>query len=81
MIKKAIKTTEQRCSGVFHINLQHISHLVLAFIVKFEQLSAGWVINHKKMTCIWGSIIIIKRFSGRFISHLERQRRCKSYRR
>ena len=31
-----------RFSGVFIVNFEHISHLVLLFI-KFEQVNAGWV--------------------------------------
>ena len=38
------KTPEQRhwrCSGVFIVNIEHISHLVA--IVNFEHVIAGWV--------------------------------------
>ena len=45
--KLIIKTPERwqwRCSGVFIVNFEHISHLVLvcASIVNFEQVKAKW---------------------------------------
>ena len=43
--KLTIKTPEQRqwrCSGVFIVNFEHISHLVLVFL-NFEQVNAGYV--------------------------------------
>ena len=41
--KLTIKTLERRhklCSGVFIVNFEHISHLVLVFIVNFKQVNA-----------------------------------------
>ena len=48
--KLTIKTPERRhwcCSGVFIVNFEHISHLVLVFlsIVNFEYVIAGWVVS------------------------------------
>ena len=44
--KLTIKTPQQRQwrrSGVFIVNFEHISHLVLmGFFVNFEQENAGW---------------------------------------
>ena len=44
--KLIIKTLERRrwrCSGVFIVNFEHISHLVLVFLlVNFEHVIAGW---------------------------------------
>ena len=44
--KLTIKTPERRqwrCSGVFIVNFEHISHLVLVVsIVNFEHVIAGW---------------------------------------
>ena len=40
-----IKTPERRqwrLSGVFIVNFKHILHLVLVFIVNFEQVNTGW---------------------------------------
>ena len=52
--KLAIKTPEQRqwrCSGVFIVNFEHVSHLFLVFIANFEQLNARWVITSRKVLC------------------------------
>ena len=44
--KLTIKTPERRywrCSGVFIVNFEHISHLVLVFLLfNFEQVNAYW---------------------------------------
>ena len=42
MFKVTYKDTRRR-SGVFIVNFKHISHFALVFIVKFEQVNAGWV--------------------------------------
>ena len=45
--KLTIKTPERRQwrrSGVFIVNFEHISHLVLVFLYNFEHLIAGWVV-------------------------------------
>ena len=71
--KLTIKTPERchcRRSGVFIVNLEHISHLVS--IVNFEQVNAGWVdvwqgpkyisvhIQHFECTkCIFNSIDLV----------------------
>ena len=44
--KLTTKTPERRHwrrPGVFIVNFEHISHLVLVSIVNFEQLNADWV--------------------------------------
>ena len=41
-----LKTPERRQwrrSGGFIVNFEHISHLVILFIVNFEQVNADWV--------------------------------------
>ena len=47
--KLTIKTPERRQwlgSGVFIVNFEHISHLVLVVsIVNFEQVNAGWAFS------------------------------------
>ena len=41
--KLTIKTSERRRSGVFIVNFEHISYLVLVFfIVNFEHVTADW---------------------------------------
>ena len=43
--KLALKTPEQRqwrCSGVFNINFEHISHLVLVFLLLTLSRYADW---------------------------------------
>ena len=46
-------------SGVFIINVEHISHLDLVFYVIFEQVNAGWVLllansnPEKTLTCVF----------------------------
>ena len=50
MFKLTIKTPERRhwcCSGVFFINFEHTSHIVLVFIVNFEEVDSGWVKEFK----------------------------------
>ena len=40
---KITRTTPMASSGVFIVNFEHISHLVLRFLfVNFEQVNASW---------------------------------------
>ena len=34
-------------SGVFIVKFEHISHLLLVFIVDFEQVNVSWVAIHR----------------------------------
>ena len=43
MFKVNNRNTRTRCEGVFIIKFEHISHLALVSIVKFEQVTADWV--------------------------------------
>ena len=40
--KKISERRHRRRSGVFTVNFQHISKIVLVFIVVFEQVNAWW---------------------------------------
>ena len=41
---KYVQSSRRQCrrSGVFIVNFEHISHLVLVSVVNFEQVNAGW---------------------------------------
>ena len=42
--KKTPERGQRRCSGVFIVNFEHISHLVLVSVVNFEHvLPAGYI--------------------------------------
>ena len=43
-----MKTPGHR-SGVFTVNFEHISHLVLVLLFNFEQVIADWVIASRKV--------------------------------
>ena len=50
--KLTLKTPEQRHwrrSDAFIVIFEHISHLVLVFIVNFEQVNAGWGANLREI--------------------------------
>ena len=42
LTKKISERRHRRRSGVFAVNFQHISKIVLVFIVVFEQVNAWW---------------------------------------
>ena len=42
LTKKISERRHRRRSGVFTVNFQHISKIVLVFIVVFEQVNAWW---------------------------------------
>ena len=48
--KLTVMTPEQgqgHCSGVFIVNFEHISHLVLVFLIaNFEQVIVDWELSH-----------------------------------
>ena len=49
MFKVGLKYGHWRCSDIFIANFEHISHLVLMFLLlTFEQENAGWVTDTLK---------------------------------
>ena len=53
MFKVKPKRRQWRRFGVFIVNVEHISHLVLMFLfLTFEQVNAGWVRVLKKSNLI-----------------------------
>ena len=45
MFKVNNKDTRTTPSGIFIVNVEHISHLVLVSIANFELVNAGWDID------------------------------------
>ena len=53
-------TTKLRLSGVFTVNVEHISHLFLASVVDFKQVNVSWVtVNSVTKSHIKISLIIL----------------------
>ena len=62
MFKVTIKTPERRHwhhSGAFIVNFEHILHLVLVFIINFEQANADWeeTWTKQKQICLLISLV------------------------
>ena len=55
-------------SGLFIVNFEQISHIVLVFIVDFNQINTGWVIALKIKTCRrkFSKISLLKKNSTSF---------------
>ena len=57
-MKTAAERLQWRCSGVFTVKFEHISHLNIVFIVHFEQVNVSWESALLTNSRVWFYIFI-----------------------